>query len=110
MNKEQIAERKSLYSQLQGQLENMQEEVKDRDGTIETLERQLVQAGIKNKVMQGSMEVGKQVYDTKGSIYKEELETKAKQKHLRKMMDESAKVTKERIKQRENLINKPLER
>ena len=109
-NKEQIAERKSLYSQLQGQLENMQEEVKDRDGTIETLERQLVQAGIKNKVMQGSMEVGKQVYDTKGSIYKEELETKAKQKHLRKMMDESAKVTKERIKQRENLINKPLER
>ena len=104
--KEKIAERKSLYSQLKSQIDSLSENVKDKDGTIETLERQLVQAGIKNKVMQGSMEVGKQVYDTKGNIYKEELETKAKQKHLRKIMDEDVKSTKESIR----LKNKSLER
>ena len=34
-NKEQIAKRKSLYSQLQGQLGQLQESLKDKDGTIE---------------------------------------------------------------------------
>ena len=56
-NKEQIAKRKSLYSQLQGQLGQMQESLKDSEGTIETLQRQLVQAGIKGKVMQAEMEI-----------------------------------------------------
>ena len=47
--KENIIKRKSLYSQLQGQLSQMEESMKDKEGTIETLERQLVQAGIKDK-------------------------------------------------------------
>jgi|TARA_R100000656_G_scaffold118150_1_gene91737 hypothetical protein len=63
-NKEGIIERKSMYSQLQGQLESMQEAVKDKDGTIETLERQLVQAGIKMQVGQASNEIRKDVIDT----------------------------------------------
>ena len=54
-NKEQVAKRKSLYSQMQGQLQQMQESLKDKEGTIETLERQLVQAGIINKVMQATV-------------------------------------------------------
>ncbi len=66
-NKEKIVERKSLYSQLQSQLSQMQEQVKDRDGTIETLSRQLVQAGIKSKIMQGEVEVKKSVNDRKMS-------------------------------------------
>ena len=74
-NKKQIIERKSMYSQLQGQLESMQEAVKDKDGTIETLERQLVQAGIKMKVGDAANEVRKDV-----------LETEAQQKLLRGMM------------------------
>lgn len=82
-NKDLIAKRQSLYAQLKGKIENLEEGVKDRDGTIETLERQLVQAGIKNKVMQGTVEVSKQVQDSKSSIYKEELETRAQQKNLR---------------------------
>jgi len=49
-NKEKIIQRKSLYAQLTGQLEELEEAVKDKDGTIETLERQLVQAGIQDKV------------------------------------------------------------
>ena len=74
-NKKQIIERKSVYSQLQGQVESMQEAMKDKDGTIETLERQLVQAGIKMKVGDAANEVRKDV-----------LETEAQQKLLRGMM------------------------
>ena len=64
-----------MYSQLQGQLESMQEAIKDKDGTIETLQRQLVQAGIKMKVGDAANEVRKDV-----------LETEAQQKLLRGMM------------------------
>ena len=63
-NKEGIVERKSVYSQLQGQLSSMEEAMKDKDGTIETLERQLVQAGIRMKVGQASNEIRKDVIDT----------------------------------------------
>jgi len=63
-NKEGIVERKSVYSQLQGQLSSMEESLKDKDGTIETLERQLVQAGIRMKVGQASNEIRKDVIDT----------------------------------------------
>ena len=74
-NKERIIERKSLYSQLQSQLQQMQEAVKDKDGTIETLTRQLVQAGIKDNVRTGEVEVRKDV-----------LETEAQQKLLRGLL------------------------
>lgn len=67
-NKEKIAQRKSLYSQLSGQLEGAQEQIKDLNGTIETLERQLVQAGIKNKVMQAAVEINKKKEEVKGDL------------------------------------------
>jgi hypothetical protein len=67
-NKEQIAKRKSVYSQLQGQLQGAQGQIKDLSGTIETLERQLVQAGIKNKVMQASVEINKKKEEVKGDL------------------------------------------
>ena len=63
-NKEKIVERKSVYAQLQSQLSSMEESMKDKDGTIETLERQLVQAGIKMQVGQASNEIRKDVIDT----------------------------------------------
>jgi hypothetical protein len=56
-NKENIAKRKSVYSQLKKAVDRGAEKIKDLQGTIETLERQLVQAGIKGKVMQAEMEV-----------------------------------------------------
>ena len=83
-NKESIVKRKSLYSKLQGEIKNKEEEIKEKAGTIETLTRQLVQAGIKNKVMQGSVEVSKKVQDSKASVYKDELESIAQMKHYRK--------------------------
>jgi len=74
-NKKQIVERKSVYSQLQSQVASMEEAVKDKDGTIETLQRQLVQAGIKMKVGDAGNEIRKDV-----------LETESQQKLLRGLM------------------------
>ena len=75
-NKKQLVDRKSLYSQLQSQLEQMTEAIKDKEGTIETLERQLVQAGIKMKVNEAGTEVRKDV-----------LQTEAQQKLLRGLLE-----------------------
>jgi len=74
-NKKSLVERKSLYSQLQSQLAQMEEAMKDKDGTIDTLSRQLVQAGIKQKVNEAGSEIRKDV-----------LNTEAQQKLLRSMM------------------------
>jgi len=83
-NKENIVKRKSLYSQLKNQVASKDEEIKEKAGTIETLTRQLVQAGIKNKIMQSDVEVNKKTHDAKSNIYKEELENRAQMKHFRK--------------------------
>jgi len=86
-NKEQIVQRKSMLSQMQGQLQSMQDAMKDREGTIETLERQLVQSNIRQKSQEGSLEVRKSVLDTQ-----------AQQKLLRRLMQEEFKNMKEELK------------
>jgi len=96
-NKEGIAKRKSMYAQMQGQLEQMGEEIKDQAGTIETLERQLVQSGIKSKIMQGEMELEKNKQDVRGSRQSALLETEAQQKLLRNVMKNEADVVSEKI-------------
>ena len=73
--KKQIAARKSLYAQLQSQLEELTEAVKDKEGTIETLERQLVQSGIKDKIRSAEHETKKDV-----------LQTQAQQRMVRGLM------------------------
>jgi hypothetical protein len=82
-NKKQLVDRKSLYAQLQSQLEQMTEAMKDKEGTIETLERQLVQAGIRMKVNEAGTQVRKQVLDTE-----------AQQKLLRGMMQGEVQMAK----------------
>jgi hypothetical protein len=67
-NKEGLLKRKSLYSQLQSQLAQYQEAIKDKEGTIETLERQLVQAGIKLKVNEADKKIYKQTVETTEQI------------------------------------------
>ena len=86
-NKKQVIERKSLYAQLQGQVSSMEDAMKDREGTIETLERQLVQAGIKMKVGNASNEIRKDV-----------LETEAQQKLLRGMLKVEFEKMKDQMK------------
>ena len=95
-NKENIVKRKSLYAQLQGQVQQLSEAVKDKDGTIETLERQLVQAGIKGKVMQAAVEINKKKEEVKSGLEDELTDTEAKQKLLRNVMNNAVELNKAR--------------
>jgi len=63
-NKEAIIKRKSVYMQLRGQLEEMQNLMVDREGTIETLERQLVQSGINDKVKDADIKMKKDLLES----------------------------------------------
>lgn len=63
-NKKSILQRKSLYSQLQSQLEGLTETLKDRESTIETLQRQVVQSEIQNRIDEGSREIDSQITKT----------------------------------------------
>ena len=85
-NKDKIVKRKSLYAQLQGQIQQLSEAIEDKEGTIETLERQLVQAGIKGKVMQADIEINKKKEQVKSQMGKQYIETEGKQKLLRNIM------------------------
>jgi len=89
-NKEQIVQRKSMYAQLQGQVQQLSEAVEDKDGTIETLERQLVQAGIKSKVMQAEVEINKKKEEVKSGLNKQYVETEGQQKLLRNVLKNNA--------------------
>ena len=70
----------------------MEESIKDSEGTIETLERQLVQAGIKMKVGEAGNEIRKDV-----------LETEAQQKLLRGML--KSEFDKMKVEMKANLSN-----
>ena len=108
-NKEKIAKRKSVYSQLQGQISQMDEAIKDKDGTIETLERQLVQAGIKNKVMQASVEINKKKEEVKGDMEGAYVKTEGEQKLLRDSMNTEANARKKEMAMAVDNFKKSLE-
>jgi len=85
-NKEQIAKRKSLYAQLKGDISGKEETIKNQAGTIETLERQLVQAKINLQAMRGEMELDKNAHDIRSQRQTAINDTKAEQKLLRNVM------------------------
>ena len=78
-------------------MEQMGEQLKDQAGTIETLERQLVQAGIKGKIMQGEMELEKNKQDMRGSRQSALLETEAQQKLLRNVMKNETEIASQKM-------------
>tara|TARA_Y100001963_G_scaffold38815_1_gene54263 strand:+ start:6177 stop:8483 length:2307 start_codon:yes stop_codon:yes gene_type:complete len=82
-NKDKIVKRKSLYAQMKQKMEGMEKQMQDKEGTIETLERQLVQAGIRNKTMQGEMEINRKVSEAKARQEIEYNETKSTQAQIR---------------------------
>ena len=53
-----------MHSQMQQQIAGMEERIKDQEGTIETLERQVVQAGIKQKITEASKVIDKELTQT----------------------------------------------
>ena len=67
-DKEAIIARKSIYSHLQGMNDALDKQVKDMAGTIETLKRQLIQAGIKVQVQEADAELNKVVADHKAAL------------------------------------------
>ena len=85
-NKESIIKRKSVYMQLRNQIEQLQGVLTDREGAIETLERQLVQSGINTKVQNANMKIQKDLLDTEAaqSMLRDKLknDTTAKIKEL----------------------------
>jgi len=66
--KDKIAQRKSQMAQMRKALEQAQEEIKEGKGTIETLSRQLVQAGIKDKTRMAEHDMRKQILDTSAKL------------------------------------------
>jgi hypothetical protein len=96
-NKEQIMKRKSMYSQLQGQLQSMEESLKDKEGTIETLSRQLVQAGIKGKIQSAEVEISKKKEDVKGRMEKAYIKTEGEQKFLQRVSKQEAQEESEQV-------------
>jgi|TARA_R110000824_G_C15224812_1_gene677881 hypothetical protein len=108
-NKEQIAGRKSQMAQMQGQMQGMQEQLKKATGTIETLERQLVQAGIKDKVSQAEVEISKKQSQAETDTKKNYLETESRQKLAQKMVMDEATQQKRRIKMEADQLIKDLQ-
>ena len=53
---------------MQQAVEGLEEQVKDKDGTIETLQRQLVQAGIRDKVRTVESEIRKGATKAQGKM------------------------------------------
>jgi|TARA_R110000765_G_scaffold319454_1_gene411561 hypothetical protein len=82
-NKEQIIKRKSVYSQMKSQIDSMEEEMKDMTDTNETLERQIIQAGIKDQIREADKE-----------IYKDKVDSKSMQNDLRKTMEKEISFAK----------------
>jgi hypothetical protein len=96
-NKENIMKRKSIYSQLSGQVQQLTEAVKDKEGTIETLERQLVQAGIKQKIMAADVEISKKKHETKSKIESTHMDTEGKAKFLQNTLQGHAELKKKEM-------------
>jgi len=89
-NKDKIAERKSAYAQMQSQLSQQAEQMKSMEGTITSLQSQLVRAGIKGKVQDAEMEINKKKEQVKSSIDQQYGRTEVKQKALQSQMAANA--------------------
>jgi hypothetical protein len=96
-NKERVAGRMDRVSQLESQIGGLEDQIKDKDGTIDTLERQLVQLGIKDKVRQAEMEIEKGKFDVTANKKKELYRTQAEQKALRSDLANEARMKKQEM-------------
>ena len=106
-NKEGIAQRKSMYAELQGQNAQLEEAIKDKEGTIETLERQMIQLGIKDKVRQAEHDMRKKVVDTSAKIKGDAAVNKANQDRYNYEMALEKQRYKEKLNQ--DMQNKSLQ-
>lgn len=90
-DKEKIAERKSLYSQLQGQIQGLEKEIKSLNGDNETLRRQVIQAGIKDAKRSVEHDMRKNLLDSSAKLKSQTAEEKVRQMGITKEMDGALK-------------------
>lgn len=76
-DKEGVIKRKSLYAQLTAQVAQMEEELKKYKGTNETLERQIIQAGITDKIKEADVEIRSRVAQHKAGLDSDRSQFKA---------------------------------
>ncbi len=91
-NKKQLLQRKSMYAQMKQQLSNAENAMKSQKGTIETLERQLVQAGIKDKLNESSKLMDKELN-----------RSVAAQRLIRSRMQDKEKIQQENVDNKKNV-------
>lgn len=95
-NKEKIVQRKSMYAQMKGQIESLEEQLKDSTGTNETLERQLVQAGIREEVSKAKGRLKDQESTEEKKITDRAADTAMKQKFLQRLQAEEEKEVRQK--------------
>jgi hypothetical protein len=96
-DKEAVIKRKALYYQLQNQIAQMEETIKQLKGTNETLERQIVQAGIKNKIGVTETELNKAAAEDKAIKAGEQAKFKADLQSTLAGVQARADVAKQRM-------------
>lgn len=95
--KEALLQRKSLYVQLQQQMQSMDAEIKRLKGTNETLERQLVQSGIVSKIQEANVEIRSNVADQKAAMEVERQSLKANVNNTLTNVQADAELARQRM-------------
>ena len=95
-NKEKIVQRKSLYAQLKSQISSMEGEIKDLNGTNETLERQLVQSGIREQVIKAKERIGDIENDEARKIHTAAGDSLVQHKFLQRLQKEEEKKVRQK--------------
>ena len=97
-DKEKIAKRKSVYSQLQGQISQKDNEIKSLSGDIETLRRQVLQSGIKDAKRTIEHDMRKTLLDSSSKLKSQVSEEKVRQMGITKEMESVLKDEQRKIK------------
>ena len=94
-NKDQIIKRKSLYAKMENQINQLKEALKNEQGTVETLQRQVIQKKIDVEVLRVGSEMRKDLVDTKGEIGSIVTDLKLNAEYQKKkVQDDNKKITK----------------
>ncbi len=85
--KKELLQRKSLYKNMESMISSMEAGLKQKDDTINTLSRQLVQAGIKMEVNDAEKDIEKKKYALILEIYKLMEEAKSQGKEVNRELE-----------------------
>ena len=105
-NKKQLLKRKSVYSQLQSQVQGMEGQLKDLTGENETLKRQLVQACIKGQVDKAAVETRKDLLETEAEQKLLRGMLRSEFESMRKDMKREYEASKEKLKDKDGSVDK----